>query len=467
MVMAGKIKLPFQWRILLGALCIGWLLMGTYMYYLYHREKEYKQRMLDGELQFYNAMVSDLVHRSLQSDSMDVRSAAVTLHAPLKDLRLTLVDADGKVIYDSSNKVSSVNHNGRPEIMRARTTGQGRSVERVSESDAHLYFYSALLADSGIVVRSALPYTHTLRSFLSADKSIFWIMGCMTLLMTIVAVFATRKMSLSIKRLNRFAENAERGGPVSADLGFPDDELGSIASHIVRLYVQRDEQHREALRQEQEKIRLKKQLTNNINHELKTPVASILLCLELLRSHPELSADQKEKFSDSIESNARRLNALLTDVATLTRMDDGASVISRESVDVADVVADVVAEKRLQTDMTISVDVSPFVIDGNRPLLESVFRNLIDNSIAYSGGTRITVTGDATGHYSVFDDGRGVPPESLPHIFERFYRVDKGRSRAVGGTGLGLAIVRNSIVMHGGKVHAVNDNGLRVNFTLA
>lgn len=462
----GKIKVPFQWRVLLASLAVGWLLMGTFTYFLYHREKEYKQTMLDGELQVYNTMVADIICDALTADSGDVRAAVASLPAPMPGMRLTLVGRDGRIVYDTNSKVSDANHNGRPEIVQARKDGRGRSVQRVSESDSHAYFYSALRADSGIVVRSAVPYTHTLHSFLAADKSLFWMMISLTLLMTGVAVLATRKISRSITRLNHFAETAERGGPMSADLGFPNDELGSIASHIVRLYVQRDEQHREALRQEQEKIRLKKQLTNNINHELKTPVASILLCMELLRSHPELSAEQKEQFSGRIETNARRLNALLGDVATLTRMDDGAAVISREPVDVAEIVADIVAEERMRTGMIIDCDVKSFTIDGNRPLLESIFRNLIDNAIAYSGGTRVTITGDSGGHYCVRDDGRGVPVESLPHIFERFYRVDKGRSRAAGGTGLGLAIVRNAISLHGGKVHAVNDNGLRVDFTL-
>ena len=242
--------------------------------------------------------------------------------------------------------------------------------------------------------------------------------------------------------------------------------MGSIASHIVRLYVQRDRKHREAMEQQQEKERLKKRLTNNINHELKTPVASIMACTELLRDHPELPPEKKEEFVGRIHANARRLDSLLKDVADITRMDEGGSMIEKIPVDMAALVDDIAAEARLRTDMQITADVAPLTVCGNRALLESVFRNLIDNAIAYSGGSRIDITGRPDGTFTVGDDGCGVAPEHLPHLFERFYRVDKGRSRASGGTGLGLAIVRNAIAIHGGEIRVENARGLKFTFTI-
>ena len=234
----------------------------------------------------------------------------------------------------------------------------------------------------------------------------------------------------------------------------------------MRLYLQRDERHQEAIRQERDKIRLKKQLTNNINHELKTPVASIKLCADLLRDHPELSEEKRKKFISLICADTDRLTAMLEDVASITRMDDGASVIERERIEISDLISSVVDAERMKTDMKIVCDVAKLEINGNRQLLESVFRNLIDNAIAYSGGSEIRIYSDNSGNFTFRDNGCGVAEEHLGHLFERFYRVDKGRSRQKGGTGLGLSIVKNAVTIHGGDIKVVNDGGLRFDFRL-
>ena len=337
----------------------------------------------------------------------------------------------------------------------------------MSESDDVSYFYSATLLNDGNVVRSAVPYNHNLVDFLKADRSLLWFMAALTILMSLIAYMAMRKISTSISRLNRFAQKAQSGGHIYNEEAFPNDELGSIASNIVKLYVQRDKQHREALRLEQDKIRLKKQLTNNINHELKTPVASIQICLDLLNDHPELDAVRKEEFMSKIRANVQRLAALLKDVSTITRMDDGSDVIQKNKVDLTAIVRDLVDEARLRTDIDIMLDMPELSIVGNSFLLESLFRNLIDNAIAYSGATELRITADNDGNFIVSDNGCGIAGEHLPHIFERFYRIDKGRSRAAGGTGLGLSIVRNAVAIHGGQITAESIKGLTFRFNLA
>ena len=192
----------------------------------------------------------------------------------------------------------------------------------------------------------------------------------------------------------------------------------------------------------------------------------MLVCLDLLREFPNLSMEKKRIFFDRLCANAQRLNSLLKDVSVITRMDEGERMIEKGPVAVDRIVNDVVVEERLRTDMSIIADVPPLVVNGNSGLLESVFRNLIDNAISYSGGTEIRISADSEGNFTVRDNGTGVPDEHLPHIFERFYRVDKGRSRAMGGTGLGLSIVRNAVAIHGGTVRVSNDGGLRFDFTI-
>ncbi|MCH5306937.1 MAG: sensor histidine kinase [Prevotella sp.] len=461
--MAGKIRFSFQMRVFLTVLILCWSLVGIFMILQYHREKEFKTSLLDTRLQMHNDRIIEDIHQGQHIEDIVAR-----IGAPVDGLRVTLIDKDGNVLYDTSKHISalSANHNNRPEIMDARASGAGHAVARLSESDDVNYFYSARLGNNGIVVRSAAPYTHTVVDFLKADSTLLWIMVVLTLIMSLAVFLSTRKISLSITRLNHFAEKAERGEQIYSDEAFPNDELGSIASNIVQLYVQRDEQHRKALRFEQDKIRLKKQLTNNINHELKTPVASILLCLDLLDDHPELAEEKKQGFLEKIRINAQRLNALLKDVATITRMDEGSNLIKKENIDLTGLIYEIVEEERLRTNMCISLNIPKLIIFGNRILLESIFRNLIDNAIAYSGATEMKITADIDGNFTISDNGCGIALEHLQHIFERFYRVDKGRSRAAGGTGLGLSIVRNAVAIHGGDIKAESVNGLTYKFQL-
>lgn len=469
MVMAGRNEghgrswLSFHSRVLLTVLLLCWVLVATFMVFQYRRERGFKSELLDTRLQAYNERLIDDISRGESPDSVVRR-----IGTPLADMRVTIVAPDGSVVYDSNDSTPfpSADHSGRPEVREARKKGSGFTVERHSESDDVDYFYSARLGDGGYVVRSAVPYTHSLQEFLEADRSLLWILGVMTLMMSVAGFLAARKISITVSRLNRFAAKAERGEPIFSDEAFPDDELGSIAGHIVRLYVQRDARHREAMRQEQDKIRLKKQLTNNINHELKTPVAAMLVCLELLHDHPELSPERQREFVGRMLTDARRLDALLKDVSTITRMDEGERVILKEPVDLAQIVEDAVAHTILPDGVSLTVDVYPVMIEGNREMLESVFRNLIDNALAYSGGTSISIVSDRTGRFIFRDNGVGVPDEHLPHLFERFYRVDRGRSRRSGGTGLGLAIVRNAVRLHGGNITVSNEGGLRFDFNL-
>ena len=459
--MAGRIKFTFQTRMLFLLLGTCWLLAGAFMAFQYHREKEYKAGMMDMCLQMHNARLLDDMRKG-----EPIASIVSRISSPTENLRVTLIGRDGNVIYDSGKSVLTSNHNSRPEVIAARMTGEGFAIERVSEGDETSYFYSALLGDDGTVIRSAAPYNHSLIEFLKVDSTILWIMGAMTLVISLAGLLATRKIAISIRRLNLFAEKAGKGERIYDGYTFPHDELGNIAANIVKLYVQRDEQHRETIRLEKDKARLKKQLTNNINHELKTPVASILVSLDILDDHPGIPEDKKREIVSRIRANAERLSALLKDVATITRMEDGQGMIDKKEIDLTALINKIADEAKLRTDMRINVAVPQLSIHGDRSLLESVFLNLIDNAIAYSGGSELNITADNDGNFRVWDNGRGIAPEHLPHIFERFYRVDDGRARSSGGTGLGLSIVRNAVAVHGGSIKAVSIRGLLFEFNL-
>ena len=301
--------------------------------------------------------------------------------------------------------------------------------------------------------------------------------------MSVLAYFATRRLGKTIERLNRFADKAKKGEVFDENEPFPNDELGFISNHIVQLYAQwqqtirdRDIAYEATLREEQEKMRIKRQLTNNINHELKTPVASIQVCLETLLSGINLSEDKRLELIERCYTNNERLRRLLADVSLITRMEDGSMLIGKEKVVLNDILCEIAEELTIMPDeerMTLHTNFNERVIlDGNLSLIGSIFRNLTENAIAYSGGRNIYISLIANEnkeyHIRFEDDGCGVEEKQLTRLFERFYRIDKGRSRQKGGTGLGLAIVKHAVQFHGGTITASNrpNGGLRFDFVL-
>lgn len=228
--------------------------------------------------------------------------------------------------------------------------------------------------------------------------------------------------------------------------------------------------------QEEQRNHLRRQLTNNIAHELKTPVASIRGYLETLIENPDVPEETRTRFIERSHAQACRLTSLLQDISTLNQIDYAPDALAMEPVNIADMVDDIRKETALALEKRKMKFVNwlprQLVICGNPSLLYGIFRNLTDNAINYAGkGTTITLTAEQQTNGWMFhfsDNGVGVAKEHLPRLFERFYRVDKGRSRKMGGTGLGLAIVKNAVVLHGGSISAVlpPSGGLCFDFTL-
>lgn len=470
-------KLTYPGRLFLWLVCYSLLLVGCFIGFQYHREKQFKVDELNAMLQMINRHILDDL-----AGGGNVTDVSKSQPHPFTELRVSVIDDKGNVIYDNSlDTLPTGNHLVREEIAEAKANGSGYTVRRHSESTGNTYFYSATRGEKGYVVRTAVPYSLSLSELLKADYGFLWVMGGITLVMCLLGFFATRRVGIHITRLNSFAELAERGERIYDTAPFPKDELGAISNHIVRLYANlqqaisdRDREHRAALREQRDKERIKKQLTNNINHELKTPVASIQVCLETIMSHPEMTPEERNGFMSRCVDNTVRLKQLLDDVSMITRMDDAPQSIIKESLDLTEIISEVVDDcdpMAAQKNIEIVNDVTrPIRLVGNRNLLTSVFRNLIDNAISYSGGTRIQLrfetSNDSMVTISVSDNGCGVGEEHLPRIFERFYRIDKGRSRKMGGTGLGLSIVKNAVVLHQGTISVANQKSGGLKFMI-
>ena len=437
-----KSKHSYQTQSFLWLLGFSWLLIVCFVGFQYHREKELRTELLDSQLQIINAQLEEaLSNARTPEDFFDAHSDF------FEGLRITLIDLDGTVVYDSEEPPAEMsNHLDRPEVASALTDGHGYTIRRQSENNGRTYFYSASRIGDRIV-RSSLPYTVSLSQVLNADRNFLWFMGSVTLLLCLVGYYVVRQFTKNMVQME--ATLAER-----------------------------DREHAAALHEEQEKIRIKRQLTNNINHELKTPVSSIQGYLETIVNNENIAPEKMQVFLERCYAQSNRLSRLLRDISVLTRMDEAANMIDMEKVDISMLVSNIVNEVSLeleQKQITVVNSLKPKIqLRGNYSLLYSIFRNLMDNAIAYAG-TNIHINiscfrEDENYYYFSFaDTGIGVSPEHLNRLFERFYRVDKGRSRKLGGTGLGLAIVKNAVLIHGGTISAKNNQGggLEFVFTLA
>ncbi|MCI5718063.1 MAG: ATP-binding protein [Alistipes sp.] len=478
----SKRRLPFHRRAFLLLISLSWALVACFILFQYVRERRYKVSSLDAVLQLENVHLLDMIERP-QGLDLD---PLVALDMP-DTLRVTVIGLDGEVLYDSYSEESGGsavlgNHRQRPEVAAALATGAGYTIKRLSESTSERYFYSARRGHN-VVMRTAVPYTYSLYRSLRADMGFLWFILAVAVVISIIGYFATRRLGRQIERLRDFAERAERGERIECGTSVARDEIDDISNHVIGLYAElqktigeRDREHAKALHETQEKIRIKRQLTNNINHELKTPIASISGYIETIISNERMDDATRTAFLRRCLSQCERLGKLLADVADITRMDDGREQIHRERVvlnDIVDEIAEEVAvqpaERRLRVNCDFEGEVA---VVGNRDMLTSIFRNLASNAVAYSSGRDIFIhmvaEDDEKYTISFADNGIGVEEEHLPRLFERFYRVDKGRSRKMGGTGLGLSIVKNAVALHGGDIEARNrvSGGLEFIFTL-
>lgn len=428
MAMASENRILFHKRLFMMLLTFSWAIVLCFIVFQYVREKEYKSEFLNAQLQQYNRHLLNTVEEGLPYEDY-----IATHDKPFDELRISIIALSGAVVYDNTISLDSLdNHRSRPEIANALAKGEGYNISRQSASDGRQYFYSATRGER-VIVRTAIPYSNTLRDLLEADWSFIMVMISISLAMSILAYFTTRKLGKDIERVNSYEA-------------------------------------------EQEKNRLKRQLTNNINHELKTPVAAIQVCLETLLSGISLSEEKRQELIGRCYTHNERLRHLLNDVSLITRMEDGSALIGKEPIIINEIINEVAEELNIMPEeerLMLHTDFEEeVVVDGNPSLIGSIFRNLTENAIAYSEGKNIYITllENSKERVSVRfeDDGKGVRIEQLPLLFERFYRVDKGRSRQKGGTGLGLAIVKHAVQFHGGTINVSNrpGGGLRFEFYL-
>lgn len=377
--------------------------------------------------------------------------AAMLARLDLGDVRVTLIDPDGTVTYDSLADASELpSHADRPEVVSAFENGTGSS-ERGSDTVGYMSIYEAERLDSGQVVRLSVDRAGVM-AFLFQDL----------VLLVLFAVVLVGASWLVTRWLSRcFVQPILEIDPSSGDGVAPYVELDPLVNRL-------NEQHAELVQrmsQIQDAADMRREFTANVTHELKTPIASISGAAELIRDGIAKPKDVPG-FAGRIYDDARRLSSLVSDILTLSKLDETERAGSRELFEpsesvnllaVARDVADRLASKARKAKVDVSVEGVSMNVRGNPRLLDELVSNLCDNAIRYNrpGGKVFVWVLPSNGGGTclrVSDTGIGIPEASQDKVFERFYRVDKGRSRDMGGTGLGLAIVKHAAAYHGATV---------------
>lgn len=484
-----KHQLSYQWRLFLPLATILCIVFGLIIYYQYKREADYRAQIFGSELEMIdnrilNAYDEDVNLRTFLNFIQKFFKGSV-----FEGVRVS-VYFDGQLQYSLGTPIpidndgltlrgygldNSPTEGSERKIIAGRTVG--------SDEDGNRYLFSKTKSSDGrVTVRTAMPYSDNVHDAIDVDTTVWLvIIGCL-LTTLLVTYYFTSILSRNVVLLKDFAYRATTGGRFTGEDKFPRNELGEISREIIKLYRERlkameliKKERKIAINAIEEKVKITRQLTNNINHEIKTPVGIIRGYLESIIADPEMDTATRNRFLDRMLMNVERLTDLLNDVSTMTRLENGADMIAVEKIDMHDLVYQIenLPANNLSGNLEFSFDI-PFEcnVSGNYNLIQGMICGLIRNAALHSGGTEIGLRMISENKrfyvFSFYDNGNGVSSEHIPHLFERFYRVDTGRSRKMGGTGLGLPIVKSTIISLGGtiSVHNRSTGGLEFIFTL-
>ncbi|MBE5878550.1 MAG: two-component sensor histidine kinase [Lachnospiraceae bacterium] len=363
-----------------------------------------------------------------------------------KDLRVTVIDANGTVCFDNGASDSEIQADrDRPEMQEAYEQGEGFAV-RESATIAQSSFYYAVRLDDGGVLRVSKEAQSLLNVFISSLPTLLAVGASLIILCMIVASFLTKSLVRPIEDMAQNLDNTEQVAAYS--------ELAPIAETIRR-------QHEDIMKG----ARMRQDFTANVSHELKTPLTVISGYSELMENGMATPEDVT-RFSHEIHKNATRLLTLINDILRLSELDTGNSGPDFEKINLyesARVCVSMLSLNAEKHDVSLSIEGNPCYVYAGKQMIEELLYNLTDNAIRYNepGGTvvvEVKEEGDKV-VLTVKDTGIGIPKEHCNRIFERFYRVDKSRSKQTGGTGLGLAIVKHVVEQIGATISLQSEVG--------
>lgn len=479
-------KISYQWRLFFPLTGFVWLVILTMMVWHNVHERDMRIEQVRERMDYINARV--LFERDIDSDVFTLFKFLGTYYADdpiFNKMRVSVYDTEGGVlIYSLGSPIAFNDADSYANSSHRLDVQEKRYGSRHPFDGKALYYAATHSIDDKVVVYSAVPYDSVVAAALLPDPEIWLLVLVMALGVTVLAYFSTLYLARTMRMLRSFATKAATDVTfVPEEVDFPNDEIGDIGRQIVHIFhdraqafVKMQEEHEITIRTIVEKNTLKRRMTNNISHELKTPVCIVKGYIDTILDNPDMDEKAKSRFMKKAQDNINRMDTLIKDISILNRFDEASDLIPTEPIDFHDAVttvADENEESGMLGSMTFVNDVPQgTIVDANFSLLVAMLHNLTKNAVYYSKGTEVGVRydGEEDGFYkfTFFDNGVGVDEAHLPHLFERFYCVDSGRARKSCGTGLGLPIVFDTINFHGGEISVANaaEGGLEFHFTL-
>ena len=383
----------------------------------------------------------------------------------IRKYRVTWIDRDGAVLYDSaSDSAGMEDHTDRPEVRQALDSGYGQSM-RLSATLTERMLYSARRLADGSVLRLALAESSVLAMLLGVGQGFAVVL---VVILALSAFLARRLTGRIVEPLNAIDLDAPMENNAYPEL---EPLLRRMDAQQQRLRAQKARLELDAA-EKAEAEAMRRQFTANVSHELKTPLQTISGYAELLQNGMVRQEDIRPA-AGKIYDEAQLMIKLVADIISLSHLDEGAKDMPFEQTDLYAVAAGAVDGLTAEADragVCLSLDGEHVALRGIPSLLHSIVFNLCENGIKYNrrgGHVAVSVAGeDGWGVLTVRDDGIGIPIEQQEHIFERFYRGDKSRSRQIAGTGLGLSIVKHAAMIHGAQIDLDSSPGQGTRVTI-
>lgn len=362
------------------------------------------------------------------------------------DLRITMIKKDGKVFYDSFADAKKMeNHANRQEVRQALKHGNGKAIRTSDTLDKNTFYYAVRL-DDGNILRVAKESRSIWSVFIKVTPAILILIFVILAISKMLSDVLTKSLLLPIEQMS---ENL--------------DHLEDITTYkeLMPFINTIQEQHKNILMN----AKMRQEFTANVSHELKTPLTAISGYSELIQNGMT-NEEETIRFAGEIHKSAKRLLTLINDTIRLSQLDTSEQKVIYEAIDLYKIAEDCVNMLKFSAEnhgITISIHGTNAYLEGNKEMLEGVVYNLCDNAIRYNNeGGKVDVTVKPVKgkiYLCVEDNGIGISKEHQERIFERFYRVDKSRSKSTGGTGLGLAIVKHIIQQHGAHMELTSEKG--------
>ncbi len=449
------------WKFFGSFVFLTFIVVFVFYFFVSSKLQNNFERKITDELQSNAMLVGDILTGDiLENKTEDVQRKIETLAEKL-DLRITVVDVQGKVLGDSEEAPSLMkNHKDRLEIMRAVKDGFGQSTRFSDTLNYNMKYVAVRVDDSGKmlgVVRFALPLSDVQLRIQHIYRVVLLGAIVAVVIALTVAYFLSRSITFPISQMQEAAERIAKGDFSGKVAIKSKDELGELAKSL-NIMAAELQQKIENLKQMD---RVRTDFVANVSHELKTPLTLIKGYIETLQDRAINDPEKAGKFISIIKEHTNRLENIIEDLLSLSELELSKGCLNKTEIDLRKLIDEVVLSFGYALDTkrhTLSIDQQgdDFRIKADRDKIEQVIVNLIDNAVKYTieaGQINISLVEQQNEiTFTVRDNGIGIPGEDIERVFERFYRVDKARSRELGGTGLGLGIAKHIVMAHNGQI---------------